>query len=351
MGACLAVDEAAVRSRQMDREHRRDWREEQKVVRLLLLGTGGSGKSTVVKQMRILHQERGLTTADRQAALPTCRSNCLDSMASLLSSPLAAPLLDSCFAGARARVGKAAEAGAVVPGVFTPLLARDIALLWSHPEVRALADSADLQLSDSAPYFLEHAERLADFFYLPTDEDILRARSITTGIVVVPFQTPKLKFELVDVGGQRSERKKWIQCFDNVTAVLFIISLSDFNQVLYEDDSTNRMKESLTLFEEILNCIFFKKTPFIVFFNKVDLFRQKLQSISLSQYLVSYRGPNEYEEAVAFIKQSYLSKNKFPSREIYDFETTATDTNLVKNIFAVIQDIILSKLLASQGFE
>ena len=293
--------------------------------------------------MRILHQERGLTTADRQAALPTCRykilhsimfimvlrSNCLDSMASLLSSPLAAPLLDSCFAGARARVGKAAEAGAVVPGVFTPLLARDIALLWSHPEVRALADSADLQLSDSAPYFLEHAERLADFFYLPTDEDILRARSITTGIVVVPFQvqlhaspallpqTPKLKFELVDVGGQRSERKKWIQCFDNVTAgiyclccyhiigiisffvsVLFIISLSDFNQVLYEDDSTNRMKESLTLFEEILNCIFFKKTPFIVFFNKVDLFRQKLQSISLSQYLVSYRGPNEYEEAV-----------------------------------------------------
>ena len=53
----------------------------------------------------------------------------------------------------------------------------------------------------------------------------------------------------------------------------------------------------------------------------------------------------------AFIKQSYLSKNKFPSREIYDFETTATDTNLVKNIFAVIQDIILSKLLASQGFE
>ena len=58
------------------------------------------------------------------------------------------------------------------------------------------------------------------------------------------------------------------------------------------------MKESLTLFEEILNCIFFKKTPFIVFFNKVDLFRQKLQSNILSQYLVSYKGPNEYEDAV-----------------------------------------------------
>ena len=76
--------------------------------------------------------------------------------------------------------------------------------------------------------------------YLPTDEDILRARSVTSGIVVVPFQSKDLRFELVDVGGQRSERKKWIQCFDNVTAILFIISLSDFNQVLTEDNLTNR---------------------------------------------------------------------------------------------------------------
>ena len=57
-------------------------------------------------------------------------------------------------------------------------------------------------------------------------------------------QSKELKFELVDVGGQRSERRKWIQCFDNVTAVLFIISLSDFNQVLAEDEFTNRSSQS-----------------------------------------------------------------------------------------------------------
>jgi guanine nucleotide-binding protein subunit alpha len=114
----------------------------------------------------------------------------------------------------------------------------------------------------------------------------------------------------VDVGGQRSERKKWIQCFDNVTAggcpfpppphcpVLFVISLSEFNQVLYEDANTNRMEESLKLFEEILSCIFFQKTPFVVFFNKVDLFREKLKSVQLSDFLPDYTGQNGYDESV-----------------------------------------------------
>ena len=81
-------------------------------------------------------------------------------------------------------------------------------------------------------------------------------------------------------------------------AVLFIISLSDFNQMLYEDDTTNRMRESQKLFDEILNSIFFQKTPFIVFFNKVDLFREKLRSHILADYLPDYGGPNDFEPAL-----------------------------------------------------
>jgi len=356
MGACLAVDEASVRSRALDREHRKEWREGRRVIRLLLLGTGGSGKSTIVKQMRILHGslepggETGLSVQDRQASVSTCRANCLDSMAALLSHPRV-PALDPGLSGAVTRVSKAAEAGAAITGVFSPQLAQDIAQLWSVPELRELARTM-VELADTAPYFLTHAQRLAETSFLPTDEDILRARSITSGIVVVPFQTSKMKFELVDVGGQRSERKKWIQCFDNVTAVLFVISLSDFNQNLYEDATTNRMKESEKLFDEILNSIFFKNTSFVVFFNKVDLFREKLKTVRLRDYFPDYRGTGQYEDAVHFIKRRYLNKNKYQDqREIYHFETTATDTDLVRNVFGAIQDIILSRMLRSQGFE
>jgi 50S ribosomal subunit-associated GTPase HflX len=79
---------------------------------------------------------------------------------------------------------------------------------------------------------------------------------------------------------------------------LFIISLSDYNQVLLEDNTTNRMRESEKLFKEILNCIFFKRTAFIVFFNKVDLFRQKLNIDRLNNYYEEYLGSGDFQDAM-----------------------------------------------------
>jgi guanine nucleotide-binding protein G(i) subunit alpha len=73
--------------------------------------------------------------------------------------------------------------------------------------------------------------------YLPTDQDILRSRVKTTGITETTFKVGELTYKLFDVGGQRSERKKWIHCFENVTALVFLVSLSEYDQMLYEDES------------------------------------------------------------------------------------------------------------------
>ena len=59
-----------------------------------------------------------------------------------------------------------------------------------------------------------------------------------------------------------------------------------------------RMRESEKLFGEILNCIFFLETPFIVFFNKVDLFQAKLKTHRLSDYLPEYSGSDDCREAL-----------------------------------------------------
>lgn len=45
---------------------------------------------------------------------------------------------------------------------------------------------------------------------------------------------------MVDVGGQRSERRKWIHCFDNVTSIIFLAAVSEYDQVLYESKNDVR---------------------------------------------------------------------------------------------------------------
>ena len=60
-----------------------------------------------------------------------------------------------------------------------------------------------------------------------------------------------MSIRVTDVGGQRGERRKWIHCFTEVDAILYVAALSEYDQVLLEDSTKNRMKESLELFRNV----------------------------------------------------------------------------------------------------
>lgn len=87
-------------------------------------------------------------------------------------------------------------------------------------------------MSDS---FCYDADRLWDKNYIPTDQDLLRTRLRTTGITETVFDLGQLTYRMFDVGGQRSERKKWIHCFENVHCLLFLVAISGYDQCLVED--------------------------------------------------------------------------------------------------------------------
>jgi signal recognition particle receptor subunit beta len=137
---------------------------------------------------------------------------------------------------------------------------------------------------------LNAIDRIAKPNYIPTVDDVLHSRVRTVGIVEADFMIDGYKFNMVDVGGQRNERRKWIHCFDDVTAVIFVTSLSEYDQKLAEDESTNRMDESIALFAEIANCRYFKNTPLIIFFNKEDLFTEKIKKVDLKVCFPEYKG-------------------------------------------------------------
>merc|ERR1712004_961753 len=144
---------------------------------------------------------------------------------------------------------------------FSEELLAGMKRLWVDSGVQeCFSRSNEYQLNDSAKYFLDDLDRLGAKDYQPTEQDILRTRVKTTDIVEVHFSFKNLNFKLFDVGGQRSERKKWIHCFEDVTAIIFCVAMSEYDQVLHEDETTNRMQESLKLFDSICNNKWFGDT-------------------------------------------------------------------------------------------
>ena len=63
---------------------------------------------------------------------------------------------------------------------------------------------------------------------------------------------------MFDVGGQRDERRKWIQCFNDVTAIIFVAASSSYNMVLREDNTQNRLREALGLSQINFFCEIFR---------------------------------------------------------------------------------------------
>ncbi|NWJ05347.1 GNAT3 protein, partial [Crypturellus undulatus] len=147
---------------------------------------------------------------------------------------------------------------------------------------------------------------------------------------------------MFDVGGQRSERKKWIHCFEGVTCIIFCAALSAYDMVLVEDKEVNRMHESLQLFNSICNHKCFATTSIVLFLNKKDLFQEKITKVHLNICFPEYSGLNTFEDAGNYIKKQFLDLNiRKEDKEIYSHLTCATDTQNVRFVFDAVTDIII----------
>eukprot|EP01126_Amoeba_proteus_P036095 TRINITY_DN3665_c0_g1_i17.p1 TRINITY_DN3665_c0_g1~~TRINITY_DN3665_c0_g1_i17.p1 ORF type:complete len:316 (+),score=61.87 TRINITY_DN3665_c0_g1_i17:1-948(+) len=237
---------------------------------------------------------------------------------------------------------------------LTPEMGEMITTLWKDPGfVEIYSRRSEYQLIDSIDYYVHEIERISRNGYVPTEQDVLRSRVQTTGLIETEFSVQNTKFVLVDVGGQRSERKKWMYCFEDVTAVLFVVALSGFDLTLYEDRTTNRMHEALKLFHEICVSKWFTKAAMILFLNKSDLFKEKLeQGKQIKVCFDDYKGDNSYEDTTQFIMDKFTDvydpvTNK--PKEIYAHLTCATDTETVKHIFEAVQDTLLRQVCQGVG--
>jgi guanine nucleotide-binding protein G(i) subunit alpha len=184
--------------------------------------------------------------------------------------------------------------------------------------------------------YFDSIDRIAQPDYIPNDQDVLRSRVKTTGITETTFIIGDLTYRMFDVGGQRSERKKWIHCFENVTTILFLVAISEYDQLLFEDETVNRMQEALTLFDSICNSRWFVKTSIILFLNKIDRFKEKLPVSPMKNYFPDYEGGADYAAACDYILNRFVSLNQHETKQIYTHFTCATDTMQIRFVMAAV---------------
>ncbi|GAM20275.1 hypothetical protein SAMD00019534_034500 [Acytostelium subglobosum LB1] len=347
MGCILTVE--AKKSRTIDAQLRKDGNYAKNETKLLLLGPGESGKSTIFKQMKIIQEDGGFTTEERLEYRYIIYGNCISQMKVLVMYAIKAEIRPS--QGNEESFDRISK---ITPGgnSWSNDVATDIKALWTDPNIQKVYQMRDrnFQLNDSAEYFFQNISRFAADDYIPNQDDVLRSRVRTTGIQEANFKFHDIEFRMLDVGGQRSERRKWIHCFDSVTAVLFCVAMSEYDQSLREDESQNRMRESLLLFDEIINSHWFSNTAFILFFNKVDLFREKIVRIDLGTYFPDYKGGLNYENGSMFIKKMFLEQCH-NSQKMFPHFTCAIDTKNIQFVFQAVRETLLIHVLGGLGFE
>ncbi|KAI6158196.1 guanine nucleotide binding protein, alpha subunit [Pisolithus tinctorius] len=239
------------------------------------------------------------------------------------------------------------------PGVVMQACAEDMKRLWADPIIKRLMEVEKMRPEEMAGFFLDDLDRVTSRQYVPSDDDVLRARIKTVGVSEHCFtvrsgplgSSMSHDWRVFDVGGQRSLRAAWVPYFDDMNAIIFLAPISCFDQVLQEDPSVNRLADSFLLWKTIVSHPLLKKAYLILFLNKCDILRAKLESgIRLGNYITSYGNrPNDFESASIYLKKKFaaLMREHANDRPFYCHFTSVTDTKSTALILQNVQDAVV----------
>jgi guanine nucleotide-binding protein subunit alpha len=334
-------------------------------IELLILGTGDSGKTTLRKQLANVHNRIFQDENHRKTYASTIIINLIEGVLQVLRE------MGPRFAEDKdAQVYLSNVASHLSPSVIDD----DLALLlrryiFQDDDFRRLScrqgSSCTVQLQDCWFVF---AKEFKDYpawggsGWIPSADDCVRSRVRTSGVIRDELKIDGLSFVIYDVGGQRAERRKWLHMFDSVLSCIYVAAISEYDQVLFEDRTKNRLEEALDLFAETINSPWFTEATTLLFLNKKDLFHEKF-TIDRIPLNVSGKFPtapcdNDDEEGtIQWIANQFIARKRWTAMKpssntggkIYVHLTTATDPSNIKAVFRVSTETILGRCMQAVG--
>ncbi|PVF92200.1 G-alpha-domain-containing protein [Serendipita vermifera] len=244
--------------------------------------------------------------------------------------------------------------------------ANDMVALWNDAGVKTILRQRKIRLEESPGFYLNDIYRVVASDYLPSVDDVLKARLKTLGVVEHRFSLDApmsgglfgkanphahVDWVIYDVGGARNQRHVWAPFFDDVQALIFLAPISAFDQVLTEDANVNRMEDSLLLWRSVVSNKLLKNVDLILFLNKCDLLAHKIAAgVRLNAFMTSYGDrPNDFESIANYFRNKFGAMHQSytpnPERELYIHMTSVVDTQATKKIITSVRDFLLRNAL------
>jgi len=230
--------------------------------------------------------------------------------------------------------------------------------LWKDPSVKQRLREKELRIEESGGFFVDEIRRITALRYFPTDQDVLKARLKTMGVVEYAFSIPdppraNVDWKVYDVGGARNQRHAWAPYFEDVNAIIFLAPISAFDQVLLEDPKVNRLEDSFFLWRSIVSNRLLMDVSIILFLNKIDLLQAKLKAgVRLKDHIMQYGDrPNDFENVSRYFQNKFAAIHQeysaSKSRELKIHFTSVTDTRGTATIIQRVREIIITANLKS----
>ncbi|KAG0228674.1 guanine nucleotide-binding protein subunit alpha [Actinomortierella wolfii] len=349
-----AISDAIDKSLRAEKEQR----QKERGAKLLILGPSETGKTTVLKQLKLLYGRKGLD-AERQTYRRVVHLNVMKAIQTLCNGLRQSGLSlekseNEIHLETVSRLETTLRRYSITSiGLTNPAIPRKITdakaetdmfyemvpaikALWADASIQTIFQNASkLNLQDSAKYFLDSIDRLADPNYVPTDDDILQARVRTLAVTEHVFVIDNVTYK---------------PYFDDVNAIIFMVALSAYDQPCEDDERLNRLQECIMLFNSIANHKLFENTAIILFLNKIDIFQKKLEAgIPVARYFPDFRGPNNFAATTLYFQSKFLEQCKDTQKQVYTHFTHATDTNQMRVIVVAVNVIVQRLNLRNSG--
>lgn len=281
-------------------------------VKVSILGTSESGKSTLLKAIRF-HTAAEFNREEHISFAKKTRANIVRGMLIILEAMecLNIPLQhrgSDCHAQILRQVAQ-------VNDEYPEEVAEAVTHLWADAGIQeAFRQRCGYQLLENLPYFAGRVQQVIRPGYIPSREDVLRLWTHTEGIWETTLDLDDAIVKFFDMGGNRSQQRKWIHTFKDADSIVFTVDASAYCRRLFENESMNRMQEQLRLWDSIANSLWLTKTNFILVFTKVDTLLETIELSPISKYFLEFEEPAEsgdkdqvVDSYLAFLKERFLS--------------------------------------------